>query len=486
MRMAPTESATESMSRWMAFFQAAAELFCVAGFDGAFKELNPAWEKTLGFSRAELRAGPLLDFVHPADRQATEAAFRRLAQGRAAAYFENRFACKDGSYRWLRWHAVPAPGEKVIYASAWDQTRLKQEEQALRSARDYYGAILQAVGDSLFVKDDAHRFLLVNDACCRFLGRERGRIVGKTGEEFFSKEQMGLFWAQDDRVMSTGREEVGEMSITDASGAARVIRVVETRYADMSGRRFAVGVFRDVTSQKLAEKQLRRAAETKAEFAAMVSHELRTPLSTLQAGISMVADGSAGPVNAQQWAFLDLALKSVNRLTRLTRDVLDFDKLEAGRLEFHFSLQNINSIVLDVVREFLPLAKEKGLDLVAELSGGEPATLCDRDKIVQVVVNLVSNAVKFSEQGRITVKTEQLEESIRVSVRDEGPGIRGEDQQRLFERFSRIVDPSKKVAGAGLGLAISRRLVEGHGGAVGVESQYGHGAVFHFLLPRKK
>lgn len=238
--------------------------------------------------------------------------------------------------------------------------------------------------------------------------------------------------------------------------------------------------------QALAEKKIQEAADMKAEFAAIVSHELRTPLTSIKIGIDMALEkpGEEGALSSEDRDhFLSVAKRSVDRLARLINEVLDFQKLDIGGQEFHMLAQDVNAVVAEVSRSFAPVARERGAELVEELADGLPACVFDKDRISQVVLNLVNNAVKFCPKGRVTVRTEAQEGFVRISIRDEGPGIAEEDQKKLFRSFSQVHASGRKVEGSGLGLAISRKIVEQHSGRIGVESARGQGAVFYFLLP---
>ena len=220
------------------------------------------------------------------------------------------------------------------------------------------------------------------------------------------------------------------------------------------------------------------------EFASKVSHELRTPLTVIKESIGILLDGVAGPVSAAQKEYLQVARNNVDRLVRLINDVLDFQKIEAGQRETRLSPCGVNQWVQGVLPELTALGKQKGLEVAAVLSEGLPEVPLDKEWMTRVLVNLVGNAVKFSEKGKVTLRTDRFGNGVRVSVQDEGVGIRAEDIPKLFQQFVRLQYPGvQKSAGSGLGLAICRKIVEAHRGKIGVESVYGKGSTFWFLLP---
>ncbi|MBI4386156.1 MAG: HAMP domain-containing histidine kinase, partial [Elusimicrobia bacterium] len=233
--------------------------------------------------------------------------------------------------------------------------------------------------------------------------------------------------------------------------------------------------------RRRAERETQTAAKMKEEFISIVSHELRTPLASIKVGIDMVLMQQAVQTDKRQ--FLEISKRNVDRLAHLINEVLDFRRLDAGKETFKRASTDLNKLAADVTRTFEPPAKDKGLRIELDLTPGLPAVICDGDKIAQVVANLVNNAVKFSARGVVTVRTEQSLEGVRISVKDQGPGISAENQERLFKSFAQIPVEGRRKEGAGLGLAISRSIVEQHSGRIGLESAPGQGATFFFHLP---
>ncbi|MBF0217540.1 MAG: PAS domain S-box protein [Candidatus Omnitrophica bacterium] len=246
-------------------------------------------------------------------------------------------------------------------------------------------------------------------------------------------------------------------------------------------------IARDITRHKEAERSLRETAELKSAFTSMVSHELRTPLGPIREGASIILDGLTGEINESQRDLLETVRRNADRLRRLINDVLDYQKIGSGKMQFDLHDMDLNEIVREVRDTMVIMSNEKDLEFVMELDNGLVPVRMDRDRITQVVTNLVSNAIKFTEKGRITVSTRQEENLAHVTVSDTGPGIREEDFPKLFVSFQRLNTPKEReVKGTGLGLAISKEIIEKHRGKIWVESEYGKGAQFHFLIPIKE
>jgi PAS domain S-box-containing protein len=237
-------------------------------------------------------------------------------------------------------------------------------------------------------------------------------------------------------------------------------------------------VAEDISDRKKMEK-------FKDDFVNIVSHELRTPLTSIKESINVVCDGSTGPVSEGQKEFLETARRNVERLGRLINEVLDFQKLRAGVMKFEMKEADINNILEEVRQMVQALADKKGLELKMDLAAGLPMIFLDRDKIIQVAVNLVHNAVKFTAQGSVSLISAMYKENcIMVSVVDTGIGIEKEEQAKLFKSFNPVLSPEYRASAyMGLGLIISKEIIRQHGGKLSVESEPGKGSTFSFILP---
>lgn len=217
-----------------------------------------------------------------------------------------------------------------------------------------------------------------------------------------------------------------------------------------------------------------------------VSHELRTPLSIIKEGISIVLEKISGDLNKEQEEILTLANNTIDRLLRLTNNLLDISKLETGSIELHRELIDIGGLVKNSLLLFELKAKNKGLDLRVRLPVRKVYVSVDKDKIVQVLANLIGNAVKFTEKGSIEISVVEKEKNIEVAVTDTGRGICQSDLSKLFSKFKQIgiLISSGLEKGSGLGLYISKDIIELHEGEIRVESEIGKGSRFIFTLPK--
>ena len=233
-----------------------------------------------------------------------------------------------------------------------------------------------------------------------------------------------------------------------------------------------------------ANKQLEAASRHKSQFLANMSHELRTPLNAILGYAELIQDKIYGDVPAPIADVLDRVQKSGRHLLGLINDVLDLSKIEAGQLTLALSDYSVRDVVNTVVSAVDSLASEKGLSLKVDVDDRLPVATGDERRISQVLLNLVGNAIKFTEKGEVAIRVTNSNGEFRFSVSDTGPGIADDHRERIFEEFQQVDDSStRSKGGTGLGLAISRRIVQMHGGEIGVDSVVGRGSTFWFRVP---
>ncbi len=236
-------------------------------------------------------------------------------------------------------------------------------------------------------------------------------------------------------------------------------------------------------------EKLRNLYVMQKEFSSKVSHELGTPLASIKLMLDVVMSNTAGDLTARQRNFLNKAKDNVDRLARLISDLLSLAKYEVRKAELDIKKWDINKIIEDVVAMQKPVAEKQGLYLKTELEKGMPNIFFDSDKIIQVLNNLINNAIKFTTTGGIMVSTSVNQESnnVKISVEDTGVGIHEADKTKLFSKFQQLGGKNAKSSdGTGLGLAICKEIITQHGGKIWIESQSGRGSSFCFVLPLKE
>ena len=235
---------------------------------------------------------------------------------------------------------------------------------------------------------------------------------------------------------------------------------------------------------------MREVDRVKSQFLANMSHELRTPLNSIIGFSRVILKGIDGPVTETQQQDLTAIYTSGQHLLMLINDILDLSKIEAGKMELAFSDLNLADLINSAMSTAIGLVKDKPIKLIANFSKDLPLVRADATRVRQVVINFLSNAAKFTEQGSITIAAEQTVDpagkpEVMVTVTDTGPGIAEADRSKLFLPFSQVDDlATRKTGGTGLGLSICRSLIELHGGRIGLlRSKVGEGSTFFFTLP---
>jgi PAS domain S-box-containing protein len=352
-----------------------------------------------------------------------------------------------------------------------------QQEQATERQ-----AILTSIADGVVVNNTEGNIILVNPAAERILGVSGKELLSQGFNDLFS-----VFDAKGEEEAVSAMEMLLDTSVPEAAKSykinlesdGRIIHALLSPVLSVRGDILgAVTIFRDVTKEVEADR-------AKSEFVSTVSHELRTPMTAIKGYTDLLHAGAAGPINAEQKRFLTTIKNNTDRLTALINDLLDISRMETGRLRFEPRPLQLGDVIADVVNVLAGPAEERHQRLAYEIGAGLPDVMGDRDRLNQVLTNLVGNAIRYTpDGGEIEVRAYAVERAVRVDVRDTGIGIADEDMAHLFERFYRADHPLvQETRGTGLGLSIVKMFVEMHGGRIWVESEPGKGSTFTFILP---
>ena len=374
-------------------------------------------------------------------------------------------------------HAEDGSRPHGAVTSFRDVTDRMNAQLALRRSEERYQSLAQTVPTGIFHVDDRGACVWVNDAMEEITGVPAERYLGDGWLSTIHPEDRDMAGSEWAATAGVGRPYILEHRILRPDGDVRWVICRAAPQIDPQGRGVGyVGSVTDITEAKTA-------AQMKDQLIGLVSHELRAPLVSIRGGLSFL-EPYIRDADEDGRRLYEMAVRNAQLLERLVRDLLDIERLEAGRLTLDIRQVVLAELLGDAREVILPMAEERGVEVV--IGDAADVTLAaDRDRLLQVVTNLLSNAVKFSEPGgRVTVDVARSGGQVLFSVRDQGRGIPQEFHERIFERFGQVnsADAAER-GGAGLGLAISRAIVQHHGGRIQVESAPGAGATFTVTLP---
>ncbi len=346
--------------------------------------------------------------------------------------------------------------------------------------------------DAILMVDADGRIALANSQALALFRSSREDLLGQRVEallpERFRSAHPGHrreFFAQPRaRGMGTGLDLFGRRADGEEFPVEISLSPVLTEDGPM-----VLSAIRDVTERKKVEASLLQASRLKSQFLANMSHELRTPLNGIIGFAELLADEKAGPINARQRGFAEDILSSGRHLLHLVNDLLDISRIEAGRMEVHETTFGLREAIAEACTVITASAEEKDIALQVDVAPGLDTVSLDRQKFRQVLLNLLSNAIKFTDRaGRVSVIAQIGQGSeLMIEVRDNGIGIAQEDLDRLFMEFERLnTSGANRRPGTGLGLALTKRLVELQGGRIDVTSKPGQGSSFRVRLPRRE
>jgi PAS domain S-box-containing protein len=502
------QEALEKSETWLSTtLSSIGDAVIATDMNGAVSFMNPVAQSLTGWSLDDARGKSMdlvFDIVNKETRRPVENPVKKVfREGKVVGLADHTILLsRSGKEFDIEDSAAPivtdmgaASGVVLVFR---DITEKKLAEEETGRQKDLLQLILGSVSDGVVVADTNGKFLLFNAAAERFIG------VGATDASPDKwSHQYGSFLPDGVTVFPPNELPLVRAMRGESLDAVELItrnaKVPEGRLLSISGRplrgedgalKGGVVVLHDITLQKRAQEALLQAKEEaertskfKDQFLSTMSHELRTPLNAVLGFSDLLADPRYGPLNEKQRRYIDHIHTGGKHLLSLISDILDLSKIEAGRMELAMESITVDAAFAEVLSVMQPLADKKSHVLCKSVEAGL-AVRADATRFKQVLMNLVGNAIKFTPNGgRIELAAHLGGGSVRMEVQDNGPGIPPEEQKRIFEAFYRLRESGKKTEGTGLGLAITQRLVELHGGELGLKSQVGQGSCFYFALP---
>jgi len=462
-------------------------LFAIAP-DGTITDVNEEATRLTAYSRKHLINSRFKEYFTEPER--ARAGVEQTLKDRRVISYELVLITRHGRRIAVSFNAgvfTDAAGNPLgILAAARDITAQKVLELQLRDQQFYTRSLIESNIDALMTTDPLGIVTDVNQQMEALTGATREELIGSPFKNYFTDPAR----AEDGirQVLKESKVTNYELTARAKNGKETVVSYNAATFYDREGK--LQGVFaaaRDVTDRKRFEQTLQEANRMKSEFLANMSHELRTPLNGIIGFSEFLIDGKPGKVNAKQNEYLNDVLNSARHLLQLINDVLDLAKVESGKMELNPETFSIRKAVEEVCAVIRSIAHKKQIEIAVSLSPDLQEVTLDQQKFKQVLYNLLSNAVKFTEPGgQVEILSAPRDHGrFQVAVRDTGIGIRPEDLKRLFREFEQLDSgAARHFEGTGLGLALTKKIVEFQHGSIEVESEFGKGSLFTAIFPQ--
>ncbi len=465
--------------------------------EGRFVYANQAFSRLLGIPVRQIIDKTDYDFFPK------ELADKYRADDRHVVETEKVLECveenrtgREVHYFDVRKVPIPGPDGRIVATQAifWDVTAREQARTALARERDLLRTLMDHIPDFVYVKDREGKFVMANTALMQFFGVDSIEDVkGKGNYDFSSPKLAAQHVADDERVLQTRKPLIDrEETVEDASGNQLIMLVSKVPLTDPDGHVTGlVGIDRNITNRKRMEQQLLAAKEAadeanraKSNFLANMSHEIRTPMNAVLGMTELLLETQ---LDDSQREYLHMVHESGESLMVVLNEILDFSKIEAGKLELEVEPFDLRETVGNSMKSLALRAHRKGLELACHLRSDVPfQVLGDAARLRQVIINLVGNAIKFTDRGEVVLRVcpitcDNQTATISFSISDTGIGIAQNKLQSIFDAFEQAdTSTTRRFGGTGLGLAISARLVELMGGSISVSSRPNAGSEFRF------
>ncbi len=476
------------------FFELTLDLVCISDFEGNFKRVNPAFTKLLQYSEVELLNRPFSEFVHPDDIEKSYTEMGYLSNGNRVVGFENRYICKDGTVKWLKWSANVDPETGDFYAVARDITELKS---ILEEVDNYKYALNQST--ILAITDPTGKITFVNDKFCEMTKYTREEVIGANHRILNSGHHSNEFFREMWECINSGQVWRGEVMNKAKDGETYWVDTTITPFLNDKGEvtQFIATRY-NITKRKKNETALIKAKlfaedslKVKDEFIANMSHEIRTPMNAVIGFTDLLMETD---LDNTQLNYLDTVKNSSELLLSLINDILDLSKLDEGRVVLENVPFNLESTLNKVFHLMEWDTKEKGLHFDLSIASETPLNFIgDPTRLEQIFLNLISNGIKFTEEGGVSMTVSPKYDTddfanISFHVKDTGIGIPSDKLDQIFHLFDQGGQREIKhiVGGNGLGLAIVKGLTERLGGTVKIHSVVGEGTSVELIIPLKK
>lgn len=485
----------ESERRYRLLVENTSDILFAFDKKGVFTFISSSVRK-IGYEPEEIVGTSMMGYIHPDDAGRVFESFQAAVKDGIEKPLSFKVRAKDQSYFIFEEVGSVIRDDKAIPIMVTgilrDMTMRVRAEQSIREYELKLAAVIDAIPNPIFYKDTDGRYENCNQAFVDLIGVSREKIIGSTAFDIFSPDLAEVYHKADLDLLSTNQKQVYESKVKDKDGLLRDVIFYKSLVLKGDGSvRGMVGVILDITNRKEAEDMLNQARESaeeanraKSTFLANMSHEIRTPLNGI-VGMTELALGT--DLTATQRRYLDSVLSSARALLDIINDILDISRIEAGRMNIESVSFMLEPVLEASIAPLQLAAQEKNLELICDPDPEMPGTVIgDPVRLRQILVNLLGNAVKFTETGHVVLHAGYYDGRFRFTVSDTGIGVPPEKLEQIFNGFTQADGTTvRKYGGSGLGLTISRELVQLMGGEIRCESKVGEGSHFIFEVPLK-
>ena len=464
----------EARKRERAVIERAVDVICITDIESKFVSVSKACQNAWGYTPQELEKRSLMNILVSDDASSILNSILGSQKSIDKIVFECKLRKKAGDLIDVVWTGHWSASDGGLFCIVHDITERKRAEELVKESESRLRLTLEGLPAGVLITGNDGGIEFANSEAARMLCAETLEICKKKLASVIGERQ-ALEIEDDGQADKTGSQRTLALA-TRSDGTNFPIDISESKI-ELAGLHKDIVVFLDKTKEQELEQMKR-------EFIAMVTHDIRTPLSSVAGILALLEEGVLGQLTDHGRGTIGRVKSTCNRLLRLINDLLDLEKIHAGKFALECKDTSIKHAIDQAAENLLPLADERKISL--QVDSAELQCWADEDRLVQVLVNLISNSIKYSpDNSTIRICSEDADKNIKVSVIDKGRGIPADKINKVFSQFEQVdISDAKKKGGTGLGLAICEAIVKEHGGDIGVTSTLGEGSRFWFTLPK--
>lgn len=472
-------------------FEISNDLIGITNFEGNFVKLNPSFGKTLGWTSEELMSSPFNHFIHEDDVRKTTSVMKKLIKGKSVINYTNRIKTKDGEVKWIEWTSSPDMETKLIFTVGRDVTEFVEKEQLLEKSEKKFRSLFDKIEGILSISDLEGNFIEVNRAGLAATGYTREEMKHASLFNLVDPEYHDEIEAYLLALKQHGHAS-GEMSIIKKNGEKAIWYFMSSLDESAVGKDHILTNVIDITERKKLNDELTKAKDEaeealtiKSQFIANMSHEIRTPLNGI---IGFTELAISTKLDETQKQYIEIINQSATALYSIINDILDFSKIESKNMHLDIDKIDVEELISEAFNIVSFGTNKQGLEMLMDIDHNLPKYIwADAMRFKQIFINLLGNALKFTEKGEIKLYITVLEDfgndkmRLRFGVKDTGIGIHKDRQSEIFNAFWQEDSTiTKRYGGTGLGLSISNNLLALANSKLQLESEQGKGSHFYF------